>query len=156
MYSCRRMTASWPLVIFHNITHLSSYNAFVPWKDINPSWMPVLSGTGGGFPWNSREGIVTPLVRRRECLPCTEASASVVKAVHTAAMAARSGGDQPEYPANPAALPAVVGASKRKSCHICPPKKDSKTHTVCCRCNKYICKGCALAYCPLCGNRVWV
>ncbi|MBN3294977.1 NFL protein, partial [Amia calva] len=28
-YSCRRMTARWPLVIFHNIIDVSSYNAFV-------------------------------------------------------------------------------------------------------------------------------
>jgi hypothetical protein len=27
-YSCRRMTARWPLVIFHNIIDVSSYNAF--------------------------------------------------------------------------------------------------------------------------------
>ena len=28
-YSCRRMTACWPLVIFHNINDVSSYNAFM-------------------------------------------------------------------------------------------------------------------------------
>ena len=28
-YSCRRMTARWPLVVFHNILNVSSYNAFV-------------------------------------------------------------------------------------------------------------------------------
>ena len=27
-YSCRRMTACWPLVIFHNIIDVSSYNAY--------------------------------------------------------------------------------------------------------------------------------
>ncbi|KAI3367311.1 hypothetical protein L3Q82_008352 [Scortum barcoo] len=38
-YSCRRMTARWPLVIFHNIIDVSSYNAFVLWREINPTWM---------------------------------------------------------------------------------------------------------------------
>ncbi|XP_071199549.1 piggyBac transposable element-derived protein 4-like [Salvelinus alpinus] len=38
-YSCRRMTARWPLVIFHNIIDVSSYNAFVTWNKINPTWM---------------------------------------------------------------------------------------------------------------------
>jgi hypothetical protein len=28
-YSCRRMTARWPLVIFHNTIDVSSYNAYV-------------------------------------------------------------------------------------------------------------------------------
>lgn len=30
-YSRRRMTSRWPLVIFHNIINVSSYNAFVLW-----------------------------------------------------------------------------------------------------------------------------
>ncbi|TWW71426.1 hypothetical protein D4764_17G0009090 [Takifugu flavidus] len=38
-YSCRRMTARWPLVIFHNIIDVSSYNAFVIWRETNPNWM---------------------------------------------------------------------------------------------------------------------
>ncbi|KAJ8393021.1 hypothetical protein AAFF_G00069250 [Aldrovandia affinis] len=42
-YSCRRMTARWPLVIFHNIIDVSSYNAFVIWREINPTWMPTWS-----------------------------------------------------------------------------------------------------------------
>ncbi|XP_035012727.2 piggyBac transposable element-derived protein 4-like [Hippoglossus stenolepis] len=40
MYSCRRMTARWPLVVFHNILDVSSYNTFVIWREINPDWMP--------------------------------------------------------------------------------------------------------------------
>ena len=39
-YSCRRMTARWPLVIFHNIIDVSSYNAFMIWNKINRTWMP--------------------------------------------------------------------------------------------------------------------
>ncbi|CAB1349077.1 unnamed protein product, partial [Coregonus sp. 'balchen'] len=40
----------------------------------------------------------------------------------------------------------------RKRCQVCPTKKDCKTHTVCTRCNKYICKGCSHPYCPTCSN----
>ncbi|KAJ7984080.1 hypothetical protein DPEC_G00366450 [Dallia pectoralis] len=43
-------------------------------------------------------------------------------------------------------------ASKRKRCQMCPSKKDRKTHTVCGRCNKYICKDCSRAYCTACAN----
>jgi hypothetical protein len=39
-YSCRRMTPRWPLVIFHNINDVSSYNAFLIWNKINLTWMP--------------------------------------------------------------------------------------------------------------------
>ncbi|XP_023189246.1 piggyBac transposable element-derived protein 4-like [Xiphophorus maculatus] len=36
MYNCRRMTALCPLVIFHNIIDVSSYNNFMIWQEINP------------------------------------------------------------------------------------------------------------------------
>jgi hypothetical protein len=39
-YSCKRMTACWPLVIFHHIIDVSSYIAFVIRNKINPTWMP--------------------------------------------------------------------------------------------------------------------
>ncbi|GLD67800.1 piggyBac transposable element-derived protein 4-like protein [Lates japonicus] len=38
-YSCRRMTVRWPLVVFHNILDVSSYNAFVIWRELNPGWI---------------------------------------------------------------------------------------------------------------------
>ncbi|XP_052337123.1 piggyBac transposable element-derived protein 4-like [Oncorhynchus keta] len=38
--SCRRMTVHWPLVIFHNIIDVSSFNVFVIWNKTNPTWMP--------------------------------------------------------------------------------------------------------------------
>ncbi|XP_026164326.1 piggyBac transposable element-derived protein 4-like [Mastacembelus armatus] len=37
-YSCRRMTARWPLVIFFNIIDVSTYSAFVIWSEINKDW----------------------------------------------------------------------------------------------------------------------
>lgn len=37
-YSCRRMTAHWPLVIFVNIMDVSAYNASVLWREINKDW----------------------------------------------------------------------------------------------------------------------
>ena len=69
MYSCRRMTARWPLVVFHNIRDVSSYNAFVIWREINPDWI-----TGK---WNKRrvfleqlgKALVTPFIARRERIP---------------------------------------------------------------------------------------
>ena len=141
MYSCRGMTARWPLVVFHNIGHISSYNALVLWRETNPDWIPCK--------WNQRRvfleylgmALLTPLIKRKECLPQTEASTVVVRASQRAGTF--------ELPKDPsAALAATIPAvtSKRKRCHICPPKKDCKTHTVCGRCRKYIFKGCSLAF----------
>ncbi|KAJ7984140.1 hypothetical protein DPEC_G00364240 [Dallia pectoralis] len=57
----------------------------------------------------------------------------------------------PRAPAPEAPVP-DNRASKRKRCQMCPSKKDRKTHTVCSRCNKYICKDCSRAYCTACAN----
>lgn len=144
-YSCRRMTARWHLVVFHNIIDVSTYNAFVIWREINPAWMPCKMNKRRVFLEQLGKALVTPFIKRREHLPRTEASVAVVKAVQGATSL-----DQPEDPAAPVTAPA--GVSMRKRCQFCPPKKDCKTSTVCCRCKKYVCKGCALAYCPTCAN----
>ncbi|XP_062864356.1 uncharacterized protein LOC134326079 isoform X3 [Trichomycterus rosablanca] len=143
--SCRRMTARWPLVIFHNIIDVSSYNAFVIWREINQTWMSRKQNKRRVFLEQLGKALVTPLIERRKHVPHTEALAAVVKAIQSAGAP-----DQPEDPATTATSPAR--ASKRKRCQFCPQKKDCKTHTVCCRCKKYFCKGCALAYCPPCAN----
>ena len=36
-YSCQRMTACWPFVIFFNIIE-NAYNAFAIWSEINKDW----------------------------------------------------------------------------------------------------------------------
>ncbi|XP_061899654.1 piggyBac transposable element-derived protein 4-like [Entelurus aequoreus] len=144
-YSCRRMTARWPLVIFHIVIDVSSYNAFVIWREINPTWMSRKQNKRRVFLEQLGKALVIPLIERMKHVPHTEASAAVVKAIQSAGAP-----DQPEDPATTATSPAR--ASKRKRCQLCPQKKDCKTHTVCCRCKKYICKGCTLAYCPTCAN----
>ncbi|XP_052348595.1 piggyBac transposable element-derived protein 4-like [Oncorhynchus keta] len=150
-YSCRRMTARWPLVVFHNILDVSSYNGFVIWREIKPDWMPRKRDKRRMFLEQLGKALVKPLIQRRQHLPSTKAASALVKVLQSATAAARD--QQHEGPAaGTAAAPLVApatGASKRKRCQLCPPKKDSKTHMVCCRCKKYICKGCSHAYCHL-------
>ena len=76
-YSCRRMTARWPLVIFHNIIDVSSYNAFVIWNKINPTWMPDTRNKRRVFLEQLGKALVTPHIQRRERLPRTAASAAL-------------------------------------------------------------------------------
>ncbi|XP_045556506.1 piggyBac transposable element-derived protein 4 [Salmo salar] len=152
-YSCRRMTARWPLVIFHNILDVSSYNAFVIWREIKPDWMPRKRNKRRVFLEQLGKALVKPLIQRRQRLPRTEAASALVKVVQSADRdaappPAREHAAGPDA-AGPAAAPLV--ASKRKRCQLCPPKKDAKTHTACCRCKKYICKACSHAYCHTCA-----
>ncbi|KAI3361653.1 hypothetical protein L3Q82_002020 [Scortum barcoo] len=100
-YSCRRMTARWPLVIFHNIIDVSSYNAFVLWREINPTWMSRKQNKRRVFLEQLGKALVTPLIERRKHVPCTEASAAVVKAIQSAGAP-----DQPEDLATTATSPA--------------------------------------------------
>lgn len=37
-YSCKSMTARWPLAIFYNTVDLSACNAFIIWTEIFPDW----------------------------------------------------------------------------------------------------------------------
>ena len=75
------MTGRWPLVVFHNILDISSYNAFVIWREINPDWMRGKRNKRRVFLQELGEALVTPFIARRERIPRTEASAAVVKAV---------------------------------------------------------------------------
>ncbi|KAJ7984206.1 hypothetical protein DPEC_G00364900 [Dallia pectoralis] len=157
-YSCRRMTARWPLAVFHNILDVSSYNAFMIWREVHPDWMPGKRNKRRVFLERLGKALVRPLIERRVTLPRTEASASVVRAAHEEALCGTPPNDVldpdamgPRAPAPEAPVP-DNRASKRKRCQMCPSKKDRKTHTVCSRCNKYICKDCSRAYCTACAN----
>ncbi|XP_056267070.1 piggyBac transposable element-derived protein 4-like, partial [Pseudoliparis swirei] len=149
-YSCRRMTARWPLVVFHNMLDVSAYDAFVIWREVHPDWMPGKRNKRRVFLELLGKALAYPFMERRKRLPRTEASAAiVVKAARVAS--SESSSTLSSETAAAAAVPRGV-ASKRKRCQICPWKKDSKTYTVCNGCNKYICKGCTLTYCPTCAD----
>ncbi|XP_041729377.2 piggyBac transposable element-derived protein 4-like, partial [Coregonus clupeaformis] len=117
-YSCRRMTARWPLVIFHNILDVSSYNAFVIWRELNPTWMPGKRNKRRVFLEQLGKALVTPFIQRRARLPRTEASAALVKAVQRATYRDQPRRDHaPAAPDHaPAQAPNPAQPSKRKRC----------------------------------------
>ncbi|CAB4058543.1 unnamed protein product [Lepeophtheirus salmonis] len=68
-HSCRRMTAQWPLAIFHNIIDGFSYNAFVIWREINPTWMSHKSHKSRVFLEQLGKALVAPLIERMKKRP---------------------------------------------------------------------------------------
>ncbi|XP_067439805.1 piggyBac transposable element-derived protein 4-like [Thunnus thynnus] len=68
-YSCRRMTARWPLVVFHNIVNVLVYNAFVIWRELNPAWMSCKHNKRRVFLEQLGKVLVTPLIERRASPP---------------------------------------------------------------------------------------
>ncbi|XP_067115864.1 piggyBac transposable element-derived protein 4-like [Osmerus mordax] len=163
-YSCKRKTARWPLVIFDNMIDVSTYNAFVIWREINPNWMPGKRNKRRFFLEQLGRALVNPLIERRQRVPHTAAAAAVVRGLRTASCRGPPPQRQPEEAdddddeapaaassAGPSSSPPVTSCvSKRKRCQVCPVKKDNKTTTVCRRCKKYVCRACSHVYCPTC------
>ncbi|KAL6487771.1 hypothetical protein MHYP_G00043970 [Metynnis hypsauchen] len=125
-YTCKRMTARWPVALFHNILDVSAFNAYVVWTAINPTWNQVKSFKRRLFLAELGKSLVTPLIQRRQHIPRTPASASLVRSVQAPAAAL-------------ATLPQQRHGQKRKSCELCAPR-DNKTSLRCCKCDAYVCK----------------
>ncbi|XP_053171655.1 piggyBac transposable element-derived protein 4-like [Scomber japonicus] len=160
-YSCRRMTRRWPLVVFHNLIDVSSYNAFVIWRELNPSWLSGKRNKRRVFLERLGKQLVAPLIRRRARFPRTVAAADVVRA-NTDRNRDRDRDrdrdredhhDPPRLAAESDSAAADGSRTrKRKRCEMCTEKKDRKTRFVCRSCRKYICGGCSVAVCGTCAG----
>ncbi|XP_061089207.1 piggyBac transposable element-derived protein 4-like [Conger conger] len=141
-YSCKKATARWPLAIFYNIIDVTAHDAFVIWNEVNPTWMAGGQNKRRVFLEQLGRALVTPRIQRRTHVPRTATSAALVRAVQWV-----------EHGPVPSEIPsAAVRAGKRRRCYFCPTKKDCKTNTMCCKCEKYICNvhACRLAFCRAC------
>ena len=125
-YTCKRMTARWPVALFHNILDVSACNAYVVWTAIDPTWNQGKSFKRRLFLAELGKALVAPLIERRQHLPRTPASASLVRSVQAPVAAL-------------AALPQQAQGQKRKRCELCAPR-DNKTSLRCCKCDAYVCK----------------
>ena len=101
------MTASWPVAVFHNILDVSACNAYVVWTAIDPAWNQGKCFKRKLFLAELGKDLVTPLIQRRQHLPRTPASGSLVRSLQAPATAL-------------AALPPKQG-QKRKRCELCAP-----------------------------------
>ena len=70
---------------FHNMLDVSAYNAYVVWRAINPSWNERKFIKRRIFLEELGKALVTPLMQRRQRLPHTPASASLVRRVQAPA-----------------------------------------------------------------------
>ncbi|XP_058645114.1 piggyBac transposable element-derived protein 4-like isoform X1 [Onychostoma macrolepis] len=143
-YTCQRKTSRWPMVIFFNMLDVSAYNAFVLWMEINHSWNKGKKYRRRLFLEELGKALVAPLMKRRENVPRTPASKSLVKKAQASSL-----------PAEDAYLSPVTPA-KRKRCEVCDRKKDTKTSLTCSECNIYICGSHAVitAHCQACKDKI--
>ncbi|CAB4055747.1 unnamed protein product [Lepeophtheirus salmonis] len=116
------MTPRWPVAVFHNIIDVSSYSAFVIWREINPTWMSHKIHKRRVFLEQLEKALVAPLIERRKNVPRTEASAQIVEAFQSAGL--------PDLPDNQAST-STFKESKRKNYQFCPKEKDDMTNNTC-------------------------
>ncbi|XP_003376369.1 zinc finger protein [Trichinella spiralis] len=77
-YSCQRMSARWPLVIFYNIIDVSAYNAYVLWTEKHSAWNVGRLRKRRLFLEELGKALVQPEMMRRKTLPRTAAAKSAV------------------------------------------------------------------------------
>lgn len=127
-YTCKQMTAGWPVARFHNILDASALNGYAVWTAIDPTWNQGKSFKRRLFLAELGKALVTPLVQPCSHIPHTQASATLVRSVRATARATAI-----------AVLPQQDGGRRRKRCELCTPR-DLKTSLRCCKCHAYVCK----------------
>ncbi len=80
-YSCGRKTARWPMTLFYNMLDVSAYNAFVMWREIDPTWKQSAPNYKRSFfSGGVRESPCVPLCKIKAVWPThTSLSASLEK-----------------------------------------------------------------------------
>ncbi|KAL2091493.1 hypothetical protein ACEWY4_013756 [Coilia grayii] len=121
--SPRVVTARWPVEVFHNILSVSACNAYVVWTAINPTWNQEKCLKRRLFLAGLGNALVTPLIQRRQRIPHTPASVSLVRSAQAPASAL-------------AALPQQGQGHKRRRCELCG-LTDSKPSRRRCKCDGY-------------------
>ncbi len=135
-YSCKRKTNRWPMVVFSTILDVSAINAFVVWREVNPSWERGKNYKRRLFLGELGKALVSPHMERRQHVPRTPASAAILKRQQDSS---NNPGPSTEPP-----------ASKRKRCQVCPRAKDSKTDKQCANCKRAICAAHTVFLCQMC------
>ncbi|XP_003366163.1 conserved hypothetical protein, partial [Trichinella spiralis] len=115
-YSCQRMTARWPLVIFYNIIDVSAYNAYVLWTEKHPAWNVGRLHKRRLFLEELGKALVQPEMMRRKTLPRTAAAKSAVKRLRK----------DTEQPSTSGITDTDAGGKKRARCQLCV-QSDNKT-----------------------------
>nr|XP_033472352.1 piggyBac transposable element-derived protein 4-like [Epinephelus lanceolatus]XP_033472354.1 piggyBac transposable element-derived protein 4-like [Epinephelus lanceolatus] len=135
-YSSRRRSCRWPQTLFCNILDVSSYNAFILFVAVDPSWNQRKLFRRRLFLEELGKSLVAPMMARRRRMPRTPAAATLVAQIQ---------GQETE----PAAAEAGP-LKRRKQCTFCTQQR--KVWTQCSKCSKYSCKVHMKAICSSCST----
>lgn len=173
-YSYGRKTARWPMALFYNMLDVSAYNAFVLWREIDPTWKQSAPNYKRRyFLEELGRALVSPYVKSRQYGPRTQASLLYMRKLQDedeeAAGPSTAGPPtaRPSRAVNSMADPSTTRPSragpfmadpsmacpsaKRKRGPRCLPR-DVKTTFVCKKCQNPVCKRHCILICDLCYN----
>ncbi|XP_041666997.1 piggyBac transposable element-derived protein 4-like [Cheilinus undulatus] len=136
LYSSRRMTRRWPMVLFGNMLDVSAYNALVLWLEVNPEWNRGKNFRRRLFLQELGNCLVRPAMARRKRLPRTPNTAAMVEAAQRAADQSPSKAEEPR--------------AKRK-CRLCHGKRSVFSRS-CSKCGHAVCKDHTVWICSACTN----
>lgn len=138
-YTCKRATARWPMVIFHNMLDVSAYNSFVIWREINPEWNENKLYKRRLYLEQLGKDLIQAHIIRRTSLPRGSTALQVVRSFQNTSEEAEP--------------PTTEKKNKRGRCNVCPRKNDVKTNMNCYLCQKYLCKQHVDFVCSTCKNK---
>lgn len=138
-YSCKRKTNRWPIAVFSNIIDISALNALIIFKEIDPDWQTNQKATiRRNFLRELGLALAKPYMSLRAGKPRTSSSASLLSSVTLQET------NEPIPPPSKRSKSVPAQAKGRLRCHICYTEKASTKNnmheTICCFCNKGICK----------------
>ncbi|KAK7907107.1 hypothetical protein WMY93_015719 [Mugilogobius chulae] len=142
-YSCKRMTARWPQVLFFNMIDMSCFNSYVLFVAVEPTWNAAKTHRRRMYIEELGKSLVSQEVRRRTRIPRTRSSAAMVEEMQSPSAAAPA---DPAPDCNPGLGPSAV---KRGMCKLCKEKR-SKVDARCIKCGNYTCKEHKITCCQHC------
>ena len=129
IYSCKRKTNRWPMVLFYNILDTAGIASFVIWMCNNPEWNKSSKAIRRRqFLVSLGESLVEPLIRRRLNNPA-HLRRPIIDAIQLLEL-----DQEEERSAGPSKTP-----RKQGRCYMCPREKDKKTRKFCDNCYKPTC-----------------
>lgn len=128
IFTCRRKTNRWPMVLFYNMLDVAGVAAFVIWLSLNPDWAQenprgrrrmFLQELGHTL---TDEHLTARMQNPRILQPSVKLSLRILGKLDA--------GQAQGHP---------QGAPARKRCKICPRNTDRKTADVCAECHRHVC-----------------
>lgn len=139
-YSSNRRTRRWPLAVFYTTINVASVNSFILYTCFSDN--PILSRFK--FVKQLAKELIEPHLHRRLAIPNIRRDVKY--------LIEKILDKEPENQEQQAGPPSDR-LEKRKTCSICPSKKDRKTAYKCIKCAQPICLECSRKVCLNCSTK---